>query len=70
MEPIKPSVRQQILANNPDVREEEIDEYQQLQAAKTMRRSHPQFSAAMDVSDERLRELHEKLFGTAEHPQK
>jgi hypothetical protein len=67
MEPLKPEEKQRILAERPQAAPEDIDEYERLFAERFRRdpllQAQPMFEMRLRNQDQRLQELHDKLFG-------
>ena len=66
MEPLKPEEKDAILANNPQASPAEVEEYEQLLAARFTRdpslAPQPGPKAASETGESRLDELYRKLF--------
>lgn len=68
MEPLKPEVRKWILDEHPQASPEDIDEYERLLAQRFTVDPDlpmaPEDTRKRDDAEERLAELHDKLFST------
>jgi len=68
MQPMKPEDVSRILSTRPDVTEADIHEYQRLHGERLASNPHiPKTDAEQavhDGRDARLKDLHQKLFGT------
>ena len=71
MQPLKPEVKEAILAERADVDAADVQEYERLLSRRfTIDPDRPstESATAADSDGERLRELHEKLFGPRPRP--